>query len=566
MKASSGVVALSNSGPLVRCPPVLQLVIFSVFLSFCCGAAYNATPFRMFVAKLYGWNDAELEIEDAALVAQSLKVFQTTDTIAGGCAGFVLGVLGPRFTHLTGYLYYTYGLYRMMRRETLWSGLLFQGISVQVLLNSVLSLANLFDASSGVAISILSGATDLSTMVFPLGLFLLNMGIISSPTVWVAILMGIGAAGCCLSFLLLPDSPYFPRNQTAQKLIVAELAPRSRDAPGGGDQDDDADARDTWDAESNMDFEVGALDNGVNAQNRLSSPASRDSMPSEARRLSSSHGLTKEVAPLLENPESYHAHYTTLFEHLSGDRRRDSALSVSMIAAVAQSHQNSPTGPLSCANGYSEASDTPPGLFNRLKGQGLFAQLWSVECFLITIVFTFSFVRTNLYLDGNQQILQDMQDDGAMANLFALYLPLSFFACILNGMLMQRIGVESTALYLNMMGTLVNGLSMINCLKLQYITFVAFLISKASVFSTMFGFLLETVRFQHFSIIAGLISIVGGVANELVGTWLIKQFLCTGRLQWYWVNAALLAGGHICFVPLGILWYRSYRHKRLARP
>lgn len=55
---------------------------------------------------------------------------------------------------------------------------------------------------------------------------------------------------------------------------------------------------------------------------------------------------------------------------------------------------------------------------------------------------------------------------------------------------MQKAGVIATCFLLNFMGILVNGLSMINILKLQHLTFVCFLFSKASIFSSLYAFLL----------------------------------------------------------------------------
>lgn len=384
MKTSPRLSVLQKGSLKLSLPPVYQLCLITLLLSFCCGPAYNPTPLRNFLSSLYNRSgESGFDLENKLLVARSLKVFQTADTIAGGCVGFLLGVAGPRFTHILGYICYAVGLLAMLRIESLWWGMLFQGICVQILLNSVLCLANLFNSGSSVAISVLSGSGDLAAMVYPVGLFLLDKGILPSPTSWVVFLLVITVIGCILSFFLLPDSPYFPQNFIAQKLIASELVPGASQGLGVF-PDDEEDARDNWDVHSNPDIEIGENKGDTNAVDVVKNAADYSIRKDQ-----------KESTALLSSPD-HPGCYRTLSDCLSVDYRRDSALSVSMIAAAVPSWRGS-VEKNSLLEGEDVTVHTSKFTSNETMPQfthfGLFAQMFSLECMLMAAVFTFSFIR-----------------------------------------------------------------------------------------------------------------------------------------------------------------------------
>eukprot|EP01071_Lankesteria_metandrocarpae_P007861 Lankesteria_metandrocarpae@DN4802_c0_g1_i4.p1 len=188
------------------------------------------------------------------------------------------------------------------------------------------------------------------------------------------------------------------------------------------------------------------------------------------------------------------------------------------------------------ADSVSQASNLP-------SWQGsLYKQSTSSAFIAFTLIWSQLAIRLTGYLDSNEAILRGYGDDGSMGHIFGYLLPMSFIPCIFVGALSDSVGVVNTLSFLNICSIIVNCLSLIPVLWVQWVTIFFYVIFKSAQFSIMFSFIAEVFGFSHFGALTAMVSFVGGVANIAVGGLTLK-WVSAHDGDWFWVTVVFLIIG-----------------------
>jgi len=189
-----------------------------------------------------------------------------------------------------------------------------------------------------------------------------------------------------------------------------------------------------------------------------------------------------------------------------------------------------------------------------LKEASLKIQLLSWPFVLFVVIWMQLAIRLNGYLDSNEDILRQYGDNGTMGHYFGYILPMSFLPCVLVGLLTDSVGSIHATGVINLTAVIVNLLTLIPSLKLQWVTIFFFVIFKSALFSLMFSFVAENFGFTSFGTLTAVISFFGGIGNYFIGGVALKLALKFN--SWFWINATYLVIG---VVSQFFIWYMS-RH------
>jgi hypothetical protein len=477
--------------------------------------------------------------------------------VSPSIVGVILTRFGPRPT-----LFLTSGVFALgaafgvaaaaTHSDGLWyASLVCLGFSAQSLVLPLYSYANMFPGNQGLALGILNGSFDASTLVCAVMSALYSAGV-SLTTIFVAYLAGP------VTVLLLHAVFLWPQRQWQGVPEMSPADPKG-DQPSGRanmpahDPDCEAPVEPTQSTAS-----VTASVTGMSEADRLST-------------LTGVHAVTVGVpdsnepnvpAPLPPlppvNPADHHAPPSAGDEH-RGHPVADSSVVLQLavrgagqakaIAPASAADEPLPSAREACAsavnpaplpNGSSAAGPAPiaavglPSILDRTAGGGVGAApqssaaviipalvdapisrqlrsppfLWYAAFFIINMCCYTCWLGT---LDARLNALG--QVNGEQTAIFGIIAPLGFFVQFIVGPTMDRAGVKVAAWIQWALGALFLALSAVQDLQVQIGAMVAFVCFRAFHFSVMASYLSRAFGFRTMGVTVGTVVLLGGLAG-----------------------------------------------------
>lgn len=467
---------------------VLDYVLFAYF---CLNSFLMGGPLFNANAVVQAWKNSDTFISECPLIqsiaswcpeqAASAKVALLLFQTAAGATGLVGGVLVDLFSApmclLVAHLAFSGGAYFLQSAGTraIYAACFLQGIAGELLLNSVLHVCSLFGKMQNVMLLILTLCHDLSVLVFPLLLtFVAPRTAISTAHeefyhgvhnvyMYVALISGIIG-----TFVLPAEEDVLPQSSSPsfsppKPVAIASTLPSEP-------------------------LNV----KPVNLTNPRR-PVDPDQGRQSATAVTSSHQVEEEkhlVPPPVPTEQ-----------HSRGPR----------ISSATEDTEEGTTEYMTLL---------PPSPRRRYQPRSLWhmrltRQIRTPQFAISFLLFVLGLGRTSFYLNNNETLLEAAGDDGKMTQSFMWLMGLGALCSPLSWHLNDNWAVVPCLFVFTCGSLAMNVLAAIQVLKLQYVTFLCFVFTRASISPTMLTYIAHCFGIKRFSAMCCIIGIIGAFANFL---------------------------------------------------